>query len=444
MMEVHEYNPERRFVIFNDSSKASVDAAMTNPTASKAPMMNQPQDSAQLDAYCGGTREPPRASDQSKPDSARPGLERRRSKQQLPPLATDDPPRGPPEHRRSQSTTIADASRPSYFSPRMSRPSGDQLLFPDVIQTGPGNRDKGWNCSSTFDDTSPGRRLRFELSNESRGSLYHRRTRTNSTSRPLDLGLEAAKASNRLSGGWAGEAYRRRDLSPPSRSLARETPERRQGVAGVTPPLTPRDQSRSSDSPFMKEHAYTGSPKTPIAAQDGNKASGDENGRVRSRSRVRTMPLPQPSQASPSMPRSSATFPLVNDTHRQSRDQQATLPYPDDETSSRNGFGTYNWDASLMKASTGPTAGLTMPEPVPVSPTKIQPSAGARNPTSPAVTPKKTPDSWQLPPFDPNSSRLGTDRPVGSYRRYSETKEQNGSAGLPECPRTAPVAGKMD
>ncbi|KAM4056140.1 protein related to ser/arg-related nuclear matrix protein [Hirsutella rhossiliensis] len=67
-----------------------------------------------------------------------------------------------------------------------------------------------------------------------------------------------------------------------------------------------------------------------------------------------------------------------------------------------------------------------------------------RTPTSPAVTPKKTSDSWQIPAFDPEKHRLSTDRPVGSYRRYSETKEQNGSGGLPECPRTVPVMGKMD
>lgn len=283
------------------------------------------------------------------------------------------------------------------------------------------------------------------MSDGKRGSLHHRRTRTSSTSRPVDSGFEAAQASKRRSGDWANGTPRRRNQSPSPRSVEKESSRstrRRQEEAGITPPRTPREQSRSSNA-SKDTHAYIVSQKPPIVIQDDHQVSVNKGERVRSRSRVRTMPLPPPDQmaAAATTLRSSATFPVVNSALCQSKGTQVPLPYPDDDSPNYAPPRVDGSDAGSTRASRPPLV-VTMPEPPQVSSASTEQSAEKR--ASPAVTPRKTPDSWHLPPFDPEKSRSSTDRPVGSYRRYSETKEQNGSGGLPECPRKAPVAGKMD
>lgn len=451
-MEVHEYNPERRFVMLNDPPPASIDDAQTKQTTTRPQKNNGTDNGTRSEAYPSRRYEPLENIEQPRADSSRPGLERRRSRQRLPPLHTDSPPRRPPEHHTCRSTAAADADRPSYFSPRVSRPTGDQLLSPHVIQSASGSRDKACR-SSNFDERSPTRQPHFEVGDRNQGSLHHRRTRTSSTFRPIDVNFEAAKASKRLSGEWVSESCRPKDQSPSSRSVGKEDPRtsrRRQGEAGITPPRSPREQSRSSNASW-DTHAYSGSQKPPIVVQDGHQASADTGERVRSRSRMRTMPFPRPDQAAAAgaaaaafMPRSSATFPVVNGTQRQSKGTQVPPPYPDDDDPNFAGLGIDVRDVGSTRAAARPPLVVTMPEPAHVTSASTERSDEKRKPTSPSVTPKKNPDFWQPPPFDPERSRLSTDRPVGSYRRYSETKEQNGSGGLPECPRTVPVVGKVD
>ncbi|PHH91223.1 hypothetical protein CDD83_1273 [Cordyceps sp. RAO-2017] len=78
-----------------------------------------------------------------------------------------------------------------------------------------------------------------------------------------------------------------------------------------------------------------------------------------------------------------------------------------------------------------------MPEPPQVK-------AAAVEQPSPAAPPRETCDSWKPAPFDPKSSRFYSERPAGSYRRFSEGNEAGGCGGLPECPRTEPVTGMTD
>ncbi|KAM0335691.1 hypothetical protein ACHAQA_000741 [Verticillium albo-atrum] len=52
--------------------------------------------------------------------------------------------------------------------------------------------------------------------------------------------------------------------------------------------------------------------------------------------------------------------------------------------------------------------------------------------------------AWPPAPFDPSANLLAVERPVGSYRRYSEDAGRGGAAHIPDCPRTKGVAGKQD
>lgn len=132
IMEVHEYNPERRFVIMNDNSKAPADDTQAKQNPTKLQKINGTETNGQSETNRGQRYEPPSA-EQSRAGSARPGPERRRSKQPLPPLQTNQFSRCPPEPHRSPSTAAVDARPPGYFTPRTSRPPVDHLLSPDVI-----------------------------------------------------------------------------------------------------------------------------------------------------------------------------------------------------------------------------------------------------------------------------------------------------------------------
>jgi hypothetical protein len=51
---------------------------------------------------------------------------------------------------------------------------------------------------------------------------------------------------------------------------------------------------------------------------------------------------------------------------------------------------------------------------------------------------------WQPPPFQPPTEPNHLDKPVGSYRRYSQDVDAGVIAPLPPCPRTTPARGYND
>ncbi|KAH8821452.1 hypothetical protein F5884DRAFT_745773 [Xylogone sp. PMI_703] len=56
----------------------------------------------------------------------------------------------------------------------------------------------------------------------------------------------------------------------------------------------------------------------------------------------------------------------------------------------------------------------------------------------------KDKDYWQPPPFQPPASSTHLERPVGSYRRYSEDIERGNAPPLVPCPRTTYTRGRND
>lgn len=462
ILEVHEHNPERRFVILNELPDGSSEA---NTAESKLPRIPAPEDSTSSRTDTGRKYESGPGKEQPRADSVKPGLQRRRSRQDLPPLETDMRSNRPPEHHRSRSS--ASASRPDYFSPRQSRPYGDQLLSPEIIQSGLGGREKsyrGLGASSTSGGRSPTRQSHIETSDRRRDEEYHRRRPTGSTARRSESSYEAGKRSRRMSNEWPSECRTRKDPSS-SRSERRDNSQpygRSNGErVKLSSPRVSREPSRSSGEYAKDSHTYSYTQNKPIVVQDGRPAAASSDrdtngtGKARSRSRMSTAPLPSSSQAAfaagaaavagaaAMMPRTSATFPVDGERKRPDG-PRAQLPYPDDDD--RIGLGIDDGDVAPDQAAPRPIPIVSMPEPSPVLPSTSERPPNAIKAISPAVTPTATPGSWQIPSFDPERDGLRADggRPVGSYRRYSESKDKDGPEGLPECPRIKPVAGMMD
>ncbi|PFH62092.1 hypothetical protein XA68_15183 [Ophiocordyceps unilateralis] len=527
MLEVHEYNPERRFVLLND---ASADVTQPRTTASKTtrvddgetskadtgrryePASQRPQrteaerpsttsdvaqsrtaapkatrvdddESQKADARRrhqsasqrsqrtepdsvdftrprvapkvidvenpkadGGRRHEP-VTQRTEPEPVRP-----RNRQRLAPLETSEAYQRSPEHRRSRSTAMADAPRPEFFSPRYNRPSGDQLLSPDVITSGTTGRDKSHQAYGQY-ATSPTRQYHVEEAHRDRADLRHRRTRTSSMSRPFDPGTFSGQPFKRLSGDWAAETGRHKEYAPSFRGSARDHSRSARHSEGEriepTSPHSSRAHSRSTSRP-AKEYTYTYTNKAPLVFQDDHQdsASAETNdgyaGTARSRLSINTAAHPsshrgETHSVSPTTLRGSSTFPLANGPRR--RQEAAQLPYPDDDEPLHLGVGFGKREAHPGGKTVMPSPMIVMPEHTQTWPTAEQP-AGTKRPASPGVSPIL--EAWHPPPLDAENPQTDTDRPAGTYRRYSEGREEDGSGGLPECPRTEPVTGMVD
>ncbi|POR37033.1 Uncharacterized protein TPAR_02769, partial [Tolypocladium paradoxum] len=462
IVEVHAHNPERRFVILNEPPDAGPEAKTAESKPQRTP---PPEDNGSSKTDAGRKYDSPPGREQPRADSARPSLQRRRSRQDLPPLETDLRPSRPPEHHRSRSS--ASASRPDYFSPRQSRPYGDQLLSPEIIQSGLGGREKvyrGMGPSSTSGGWSPTRQNHVGMTDRRRDDEYYRRRQTGYTARRSMSSYEAGKSSRRMSNEWPSESRNRNGPSS-SRSERRDNFQsyvRSNGEKVKTsPPRVSREQSRSSGEYAKDSHTYSYTQKKPIVVQEGRPAatSSDRDtngtGRAKSRSRMSIAPLPSPSQAAfataaagaaAMTPRTSAIFPVDGERKRPDG-PRAQLPYPDDDGHAYVGLGIDDDDVAPDQEVARPIPIVSMPQPSPVLPSTSERPPNAIKAASPAVTPTTTPGSWQPPSFDPERDGLRGDgaRPVvGSYRRYSESNDKDGPEGLPECPRTKPVAGMMD
>ncbi|KJZ74235.1 hypothetical protein HIM_06466 [Hirsutella minnesotensis 3608] len=461
IMEVHEFNPERRFVILNESAKPVAEESEALPN------FNSPRDMAdgprnkRSDNESTKDNDAGRMAEKSRDSSARPRVDSRTSKQDLPRLETEAPSDRPPERPRSRSSAAADAPRPDYFFPRQSRMFEDQLLSPDVLQSGFGRREnsnEGCDDASAAHNRLPNRSAKLETAEKSGGSLHHRRTRTASSSRRFDECQGSIQSANRLSGELAG-ARIQKENSPTTRSITRDSSRlhgRREGEEGrATPPRSPREPSYSSSGLPFDKHGRSYSYKTPTVIHgdsdwsDNSQRAGDAAGMPSSRWRMRTTPIPDSAgglaaATAALLPRSSATFPVTSESGRPHREDQVCPPYPDDDDPLQI---RPDYQEGLSRYSRTTTRGpppITMPEPTRNTATAIDRTGETKKPTTPLATPRAIPETWQVPSFDPEKSRKTTDRAPGSYRRYSETKDQNGSVSLPECPRTDPSMGKMD
>ncbi|KAI0848654.1 hypothetical protein F5Y00DRAFT_270116 [Daldinia vernicosa] len=156
LLPVHEYNPERRFVIVPTSSDSTGDSSENAKQLPRRPRSRdskpEPEPEAEPTSYEANTgrKYEARARREESPEAksdTRPNRERRRSKlEQLPTITTDiEPDSRKSDTRRSKSTTRSEKGDENYFSPRHhSRLQSGSTLSPDVIEHASRGRDRAY------------------------------------------------------------------------------------------------------------------------------------------------------------------------------------------------------------------------------------------------------------------------------------------------------------
>lgn len=479
MEEVHEHNPERRFVVVPTADgpsqptrperKPPVKESAKEPVSdTPPPVPPKGKASKEYEANTARRYDTNNLSAQSATEEKRPpAAERRRSRQDLPQIETEfniEPTKG---HHRTRSSTYADQPRPDYFAGHSKRMStNEDLLSPQVIKHTTGGRDKIYYDYSRPQPSRPlaPQRSRTNLASDRRvDDNYGRPTHSMSpgATRRGVAETDTPRSSKTSYGDVSSESSRYRPEPERRRerrnSYRRESPPPREGrtdsnssgEGGASLKTAPATSSRRRLSAVI--HDDRPSLQTP----DREKAGASPR---RSRSRAPTSPLPSPritnngsfGNGGPPSPRASGTFSLP-------RESREALPYPDDELPPKYESLNIREDryAPRSRSRAPPTLSpsVTMPAIMPVMP--VMPSEGDGPFNRPiqgtpiqdqrmtaSQPPLETP--WP-PPFDPAKDGLKVDNSNSvSFRRYSEDVGRGGLPEIPDCPRRKGAAGKTD
>ncbi|KAL6889713.1 hypothetical protein HDV57DRAFT_339542 [Trichoderma longibrachiatum] len=448
MLEVHEYNLERRFVIVPGSSKPSSSESVAEDAAARERLRQEKEKKKEQkktsvspppEAYTRTSNEPAKV-DSDRLNGTVPRLEKRGSRQDLPRLETDAKENWVPGHHRSKSA--ASAPRPEVS--QAYRKYGEEYLSPQVAKHGPGGRDKPYYHAPTQSSVS------LSEADEKRrdDGKYHRRSATvtmegrpNSSFEPFRKPM----ANDRVNGPRPLDGSRppRDDLRDGSYSAYRPSP-----VEDLRAP----SPSRFKDQNSPRDGTFSASYRREPVIVDEDRASvassrrGDGKGQhSHSPSRAPTMPImpvaPEPPEDWVPNRRLSTTFPISRDNRSP---PTLNLPYPDDDDAIV-AWPETEGDAVRQSQASSASSSILMPAIPRVDDELVAPDDRSVRSSTPRDSSMAKP--WQPPPFDPSKSGVRPDLTVGSYRRYSETKGRDGQSDLPiipECKRTEPVAGKMD
>ncbi|RFU81967.1 hypothetical protein TARUN_229 [Trichoderma arundinaceum] len=460
MLEVFEYNPERRFVIVPGSAKPTASESGVEDST-PADKLREKKSKKKASASPSPEANPRRNDESQSSNSDRlggtiPELQRRGSRQDLPRLETDINENRVPSHHRSKSA--ASAIRPEFT--QAYRKHGEEYLSPQVTKHGSSGRDKtynGYGQAPTQSSVSLGEPSEKRWDDDK----YHRRSATMSTEGRPNSSFEPNRrpASNdRINGPRPLDGNR-----PPRDDMMRDgyTAYKPPAVEGLraSSPSKFRDQNSPRDENFSSSYRR----ENPIIIDDdrasvASSRRGDGSGRnSRSPSRVPTMPVTMPVPAvNPAEPpddwlpnrRVSTTFPIIREkTQQENRTPSAVyLPYPDDDDTIVAWPETSTDGDALRQSQAASASSVLMPVIPQIDDELVAPDEKAIRSPTPKVA-SVTAKPWQPPPFDPNKSGVRPDLTIGSYRRYSENKgrdEQTGLPNIPECKRMEPVAGKMD
>ncbi|KAG6006256.1 hypothetical protein E4U21_007219 [Claviceps maximensis] len=466
IIEVHQHNPERRFVIVPEDAKDQKDQPpITEKTAHvedypRTPAVASADDQRDQSSTSRQAFTSNETTDGLDTDSLRSEFERRKSKQDLPPIDTELDSRHARHHHPTHSA--APRASPDYVDARHSRPHGDQLLSPDKISHDPGpkTREKVYpdrtQSSALYGARSPSRTGRqFEDRNRDRdrdnGSErdHHSHNRASST-RQCTANFENERPRRRMT---SGADVRCKDEYWQTRSDKRPD--------GPRPRLSPRssrDVGRFAND-YPKSSRDSGLPSSrPVIIQDARSSvrpdrREESSGPHQSTSRTSTIPLTAATAgiAASAMAYEATKSTSIDTAKPASRSTEAAgkapktmLPYPDDDPSPGMSFGLRDAPSEARQSNSGEMSGIyTMPEPPPINPpsrSSFHPTNGM--PKTPAAA--NTPQIWAPPPVVPEMDGLPTERPAGAHRRYSENNIKDGIDILPECPRQKPVAGLVD
>ena len=463
-------NGERRFVLIPRSDTHS-------PNHEDEPLRGKrSKQTGSSSSKDGGKLKPEPAKEK---ETGRPPIERRRSRQDLPSLQTKVPRDFPSQFRRS---TSAYASTPKDYdeTPRPQgprTPAAESFLSPDV-QRGHGK--------DYFGSTSTPRHASQDFapksgtpSNDKRGS----REGSTAGSRP---GTPLSEKRNSGSFETDGRSSRRSTNDKPTRTqqLPEEHVRRTERHHSPHP-----DRHRHSRGTAQPNRRYYSSSEEDISNSDSDRRYNrrhhssllpeDEHRRSPSRSNRSSIerPIERPSGRPGSRYASPLPSPKISPSQLPPVDQfERWEPHPHDSRvpNSRpvSPGGTQETPRASDRLnpieSAAPRPGSRQSNAVPIPAKKRQPtpppgsipipipsridlhSPGEtrRPPSMPQYDDNKpssarpSASSWQPPTFKPPSSNL--EKPVGSYRRYSEDMERGAIVPLPTCPRTTFSRGRND
>lgn len=444
LLEVHEHNPERRFVLVPEGSDGLEGRAKDEGSDSERRPSERPADERPRTPT---RRFEPVFEDGLKAGDERPNIGRRRSRHgDLPPINTSSRQDVPPPRPRTRSAV---GSRPEGFSARQSARFGDDMLSPDVIKNGPGRRDANYHSGSS---TSGPRKMHHQRSysnmvdDRRRDRPQRRESLSPANGIRSESNPDPRKSSRRR---LSTESRYRDEPGGPRTSSRRESTlsSRRADVEGTptsrtSKPLGPRgprrDESRSSEDQSASSringrrgHSTSVHQDVPPRVSEKDDTFHDPRARSREPSVPAYVPTSGVPKDTPVNPRSSVTFPLPTE------DPHTRLPYPDDTRTNR--APAYNGQAP-------PTASMpNIPNGVPAN--SARPLNSGRTADTKGTPTTATSSAWPPPAFVPERDGLPTDRKdtaKGDFRRFSEGEAMFGVPSFPECPRVKPVAGKTD
>lgn len=499
LQEVHEFNPERRFVLVPGSSPSS-DVGASGDGPRKKP------DKEEYEANTCRKYVVVPSDDESvkKPGKGR-GLEEKKSRQDLPRIDTglqQDPHPAAPRRDRSRSATYADnPARDNLDRHRESQTAGDGLLSPVITSTysskgrerayydtnrGSGGRDRAQ--SSDRRGPPPDDRRRAEGATHSWDPPAYKRSPSYTEAPKPERRVGANPryredvSSSRIARTGSPPRMHRRDSSPPPRVRKSDSPpylpsaRDKQKLPGRSPKSKGRRRSpeEDEDSEVDLPRVQRANRRRDSVVQQDDRgilnplehsrpprpAGPRARGTIPPQSpRIVQDQFPEPEPGT--NPRSAATFPYVKESRRV--DERAVPPLATaasapQQTKSRidaNGdvprAGGRSRAGSLLRAAqvTPAIAATTLPTLLPGETSSAAERRGspippphARQSSQLAGSPPK--GHWQPPAFDPSEQRATLDRPVLSYRRYSEDVEQGVIKALPECPRPVAATGYYD
>lgn len=438
-------NPERRFVLIPKSDTYSPNEEGEDHHA-RRPRANSTRSSRP---------EPPIIHQKKEP--AHPPIARRRSRQDLPSLETKIPREIPPQYRRSASAFAATPKDHDEIF-KLRKPTADSLLSPDVNR---GGKDYFSQSAPRHHDGFGGRTPTPVTEKRASGVSYSARPVTPTSERRTHAELGTRSRRN------TGEKFIR------PQQLSEEFSGRRQDR-----PQSPHSVGRSSKSSNHSSRRYSISSEDDIADSDSDKGhrrrqehhNKHEGRRRQSPSRSNrssmevkalskmTSPLPSPKVSPSQVPRGDPferieTFPPVSRDRadRRRKESRDVSPFSPDEDTRADRLNPLDPRPKPRQPSTAPSTKPSIPPahavPIPI-PSRIDlqsPGDTKKTPSFPQFDDKKsssppTAPYWQPPPFEPGN----LEKPVGSYRRFSQDIEKGKVAPLPSCPRTTFTRGRTD
>lgn len=383
-------------------------------------------------------------------EAERPSIARQRSRQDLPTLETKVPREIPPKFRRSSSAFAAlpkDKDETPKASTSRGSAGGDYFLSPEAVRPTKETPSSGaprqqvydllWGKTGTpvTEKRNSGSLSRPGTPNsEKRNSGNFESTRNEKLTRPQQLSEEFGTRTS--------------DRHPSSDRSGRSSRSSRGYYSSSEDDISPESDVEKHRKKHHRHHRDEHSHLRSPSRANGRTLEPRQSSRLSS-------PLPSPKVSPSQIPPGDEferreTFPLSREKRPSSR--PASPNSADRETPRTDLLNPFDAStrpksrqSSAAPAPKPPAHHASLPIPIPTridlsssDPRRSVPQFDEHRPNGP----RPQPASWQPPPFSPPSQNL--DKPVGSYRRYSEDIERGSIAPLPTCPRTSFSRGHND